>query len=70
MICERPRCNKECTGDLLYCSERCYDLDHEPVPVQPLARNKVGGFGDDFSRWGPEVVGPPPNWAKASPTVD
>jgi len=48
--CERPKCTQETTSDLLYCSERCFELDHDPCPVQPLARNKAGGFGNGISR--------------------
>lgn len=37
-------------GDL-YCSDACYDLDNDDIPITPLARNKAGGFGRGLS-WG------------------
>ncbi len=49
MRCERPKCGNDITGDLLYCSDRCYELDSDPVPVQPLARNKVNGLGNGLA---------------------
>lgn len=35
--CERPRCTKKCDGDLLYCSERCFQMNNDPNPIQPMA---------------------------------
>jgi hypothetical protein len=49
VTCDRPKCTKETVGDLLYCSQRCYDLDNDPTPITVLARNKAGGFGHDLS---------------------
>lgn len=49
-VCERPKCGKPTTGDLRYCSDRCFDLDNDPNPVQPISRNKAGGFGFGLSR--------------------
>jgi len=48
MMCDRPGCGEETSGDLLYCSDRCYDLDNDPNPITVLARNKAGGFGRDL----------------------
>jgi len=54
--CERPKCTNQSYSDFLYCSEECWDLDHEPAPVKPLARNKTMGFGDSMAWWVPEPV--------------
>lgn len=48
MTCDRPGCKKPTTGDLLYCSERCYQLDNDPNPVTVTRRNNAGGFGGAF----------------------
>lgn len=58
MQCDRKGCNRRTpqTGTDLYCSDRCYDLDNDPNPIQPLARNKAGGFGNELSRAVPQPV--------------
>jgi len=56
--CDRPGCGKVAPTGELYCSEACFDRDNDPIPVQPLARNKVGGFGAGLSRMEPEPVQP------------
>jgi hypothetical protein len=52
--CSRPKCQEK-TADL-YCSERCYELDNDPNPIQPIARNKADGFGLELSRMQPQPV--------------
>lgn len=56
MTCDRPGCPRPTEGDDLYCSATCFELDNDPVPVQPIARNKAGGFGLELSRQAPEPV--------------
>ncbi|MFI7678526.1 hypothetical protein [Actinophytocola sp. NPDC049390] len=56
MKCDRPKCNKQTTGDALYCSDRCFDLDNDPTPITVLARNKAGGFGRDLQWQVPDAV--------------
>lgn len=58
MICDRPRCTKPTTGDLLYCSDRCYELDNDPTPITALARSKTAGDGGSgkFVHWGSDLV--------------
>lgn len=63
MICERPKCRQEAAGDLLYCSDRCYDLDNDPNPITVLARNKAGGFGRNPQWQVPDPVHLPPERA-------
>lgn len=48
MICDRRKCRKEAVAGMLHCSERCYELDNDPVPVTPVSPNKTGGFGRDL----------------------
>ncbi|MFD4234245.1 hypothetical protein [Streptomyces sp. NPDC058542] len=50
VVCDRKACTSECPGDALYCSDECFDLDNASVPVQPIVRNKVNGFGVDLCR--------------------
>lgn len=56
MICERIKCREETLGDLLYCSDHCYELDNDPIPITVLARNKAGGFGRDLQWSVPDPV--------------
>jgi hypothetical protein len=56
MQCDRPKCSRPAPAGDLYCSAPCFDLDNDSNPIQPLARNKVGGFGADISRMRREPV--------------
>lgn len=48
MQCDRRGCRGQVIDDLLYCSQRCFDLDNDPNPIIVLAANKVGGFGNSL----------------------
>lgn len=50
IACDRPRCTRKAPDGDLYCSTRCFDADNDPNPIQPIAANKVGGFGDELYR--------------------
>lgn len=56
MNCDRPECRNATESDLLYCSDDCYELDNDPNPITVLAKNKIGGFGNDLYRSYPEPV--------------
>lgn len=45
MQCDRRGCREQVIDDLLYCSQRCFDLDNDPVPITVLSPNKHGGYG-------------------------
>lgn len=60
MECERKVCSQETVGDLRYCSDHCYGLDNDPVPVTVLSRNKAGGFGRALHWQTPDPVVLPP----------
>lgn len=44
MRCERPECRQESVGDLLYCSDRCYDLDNDPTPITVRSKGATNTF--------------------------
>ncbi len=48
MKCDRRACGNATSGDLLYCSERCYNLDNDPNPITVTRRNNARGFGGAF----------------------
>ncbi len=48
--CERSLCRNIPPADLRYCSTACFDADNDPIAIQPIARNKVDGFGIGVSR--------------------
>lgn len=56
MECDRQKCSKIAPDGDLYCSAACFELDNDPDPIQPLARNKIGGFGLEVSRMSREPV--------------
>ena len=70
MQCDRPGCKRETTGDLLYCSERCFNLDNDPTPITVLAANKAGGFGLGLERQERQPVILPKNRACAAWDAD
>lgn len=41
--CERPKCRNTTTGDLRYCSDRCYDLDNDELT--PVTVGSITGIG-------------------------
>ncbi len=55
-ICTRLKCQNAAADGDLYCSDACFDLDNDPNPIQPIARNKVDGFGHDVNRMARQPV--------------
>jgi hypothetical protein len=56
MPCDRAKCSNLAPDGDLYCSIACFDLDNDPAPIQPIARNKADGFGLEISRMRPQSV--------------
>lgn len=62
MICERPQCSKPTSSDLLYCSDRCYDLDNDPTPITVCAsRNQATTALGTFAQYDRTPVHLPPD---------
>lgn len=65
--CDLRSCRNTTTSDDLYCSDTCFELDNDPNPIQPISRNKSGGFGHEPSRMVREPVDLKRRLAEGSP---
>lgn len=68
--CDRPQCQKAPEEGWLYCSQECYDLDNDPIPITVVARNKAGGFGHELHWQTPDEVRIEPSTPKRPNEVD
>jgi hypothetical protein len=57
VICDRPKCGRQAPAGDLYCSERCFEQDHDPTPITV---RKQGGVSI-FTRYTREPVILPDN---------